>query len=86
MRKQASNDFEKNFYKLMSNACFGKTMENIRRRGNMRFVTTEAQAETIVQRATFKNFKIISDALVSILEQAYARGSNYVRSFKAVFV
>ena len=66
MRKQASNDFEKFFYKLMSNACFGKTMENLRQRGNMRFVTTEAQAETFVQRVTFKNFKIISDALVSV--------------------
>ena len=66
MRKQASNDFEKTFYKLMSNACFGETMENFRRRGSMRFVTTEAQAETFVRRATFKNFKIISDALVSV--------------------
>ena len=66
MRKQASNDFEKNFYKLMSNACFGKTMENLRRRGILRFVTTEAQAEAFIQRATFKQFKNISKDLVSV--------------------
>ena len=50
----------------MSNACFGKTMENLRRRGNLRFVATEAQAESFAQRATFKSFKIISDNLVTV--------------------
>ena len=66
MRKQASNLFEKKIYALMSNACFGKTMENLRRRGIMRFVTTEAQAESFVQWATLKNFKIFSNALLSV--------------------
>ena len=41
-------------------------MENLQRRGSLRFVTTEAQAETFIQRATFKNFKIISNNLVSV--------------------
>ena len=56
----------------MSNACFGKTMENLRRRrrGMLRFVTTEAQAEAFIQRATFKNFKIISKDLVSVALRA----------------
>ena len=41
-------------------------MENLRRRGMLRFVTTEAQAEAFKQRSTFKNFKIISKDLVSV--------------------
>ena len=66
MRKQASNDFEKNFYKLMSNACFGKTMENLRKRSQIRFVSKQQQAESFVQRATFKSFQIVSHDLVSV--------------------
>ena len=66
MRKSAANDFEKNFYKLMSNACFGKTMENLRRRSTLKFVSTETQAEAFIQRAIFKSFKIISKNLVTV--------------------
>ena len=66
MRKSAANDFEKNFYKLKSNACFGKTMENLRRRSTLKFVSTETQAEAFIQRATFKSFKIISKNLVTV--------------------
>ena len=64
MRKQAGNDFEKNFYNLMSNACFDKTMENLRNRREILFVSSKEQAEKHLQKP--KGFQIIHDILVSV--------------------
>ena len=66
MRKQADNDFEKAFFKLMSNACFGKTMENLRKRNNLKFVSSARQAESFVEKASFKSFQVINEKLVSV--------------------
>ena len=66
MRKQAVNDFEKNFYKLMSNACFSKTMENLRNRREISLVSSKEQAEKAFQKPIFKGFRIIHDSLVSV--------------------
>ena len=40
-RKIATNDFEKDFFKLMINSVYGKTMENLRKRINVRFVNNK---------------------------------------------
>ena len=66
MRKQATNDFEKKTYKLVSNASFGRTTENLRKRSNVKFVSNPQQAEAFAQGAPLKSLQIIRHDLVCV--------------------
>ena len=55
LRTKAKNDFEKDFFKLMNNSVFGKTMENIRKHRKIKLVTTEEKYLCTVMKPNFKS-------------------------------
>ena len=67
LRKLASNDFEKVFFKLMNNAVFGKTMENIRKHKDIKLVTTNKRKSKLVSEPNYHTMNYISEEL-SIIE------------------
>ena len=67
LRKLAKNNFEKDFFKLMNNAVFGKTMENIRKHRDIKLVTTDKRRNKLVSEPNYHTMNYISEDL-SIIE------------------
>lgn len=65
-RKSAKNAFEKEFFKLMNNSVFGKTMENIRKRVDVRLVTDEKKLLKLTSKPTYVSCKIFNENLVAV--------------------
>ena len=65
-RTQAKNAFEKDFFKLMNNSVFGKTMENIRKRVDVRLITDVQKLKKMASRPTYVSCKIFNENLVAI--------------------
>ena len=64
LRKEGKNDFEKNFFKLMNNSVFGKTMENVRNYRDIRLVTANKQKNKFAAEPNYHTTKYISKDLL----------------------
>ena len=67
LRIVAKNDFKKDFFKLMNNSVFGKTMENIRKHKDIKLVTTNKRRSKLVSEPNYHTINYISEDL-SIIE------------------
>ena len=66
LRKTAANSFEKDFFKLMNNSVFGKTIENIRKRQNIILVDDRAKAAKLTSRPNFDRSTIFDRNLIAV--------------------
>ena len=65
-RMNAKNDFEKDFFKLMNNAVFGKTMENLRKHRDIKLVTNDTKRNKLVSEPYYHTTKWFSENLLAI--------------------
>ena len=65
-RKNAKNAFEKDFFKLMNNSVYGKTMENIRKRVDVKLITDEDKLLKYASKPTYVSSKIFNEYLVAV--------------------
>ena len=67
LRTEAKNDFEKDFFKLMNNSVFGKTMENARNHRYIKLVTTNERRNKLVSEPNYRATKHFSENLLAIV-------------------
>ena len=53
LRKEAKDEFEKDFFKLMNNSVFGKTMESVRKHRDIKLMTTEEEITKLVSEPNY---------------------------------
>ena len=57
LRKKAKNDYEKDFFKLMNNAVFRKTIENVRKQRDIKLVTADKRRNQLVSEHNYHTTK-----------------------------
>ena len=66
LKTEVKNDFEKDFFKLMNNSVFGKTMENVRKHRYIKLVTTNGRRNKLVSVPNYHTTKHFSENLLAI--------------------
>ena len=66
LQKKAKNDIEKDFFMLMNNAVFWKTMENVRKYRDIKLVTTEMKRNYLVSEPNYHTTKFFTEILLAI--------------------
>ena len=65
-RMEATSSFDREFFKLLNNSAFGKTMENVKKRMNMRLTSNQKVCKKLIQRPTFHSLHIFNKDYVGI--------------------
>ena len=66
LRKEANNNFERDFFKIMCNAVFGKTMQNVCKQRDIKLVTTDKRRNQLVSEPNYHTTKWFSESLLAI--------------------
>ena len=66
LRAKAKNEFERDFFKLMNNSVFGKTMENIRNRVDIQLVNNKMKAKKLAAKPNYMHCTIFDENFIAI--------------------
>ena len=66
LRQNAKSEYEKDFFKLMNNSVFGKTMENVRGHRDFKLIVTEERRKKLVSEPNYDSYKQFANDLMAI--------------------
>ena len=66
LRQKSKNNFDKDFFRLINNAVFGKTMKYVRKHRNMKLVTTERRKNYLVSEPNYHTTRLFTENILTV--------------------